>query len=190
MFKTVHGSIGELSQPEEMYGWLGDDALAQIPSGKRQKAWLAGRVLLAQSIQVRPLPAILLASNGKPAFSHAELPAFNISHSGDCVFVAIAMCGQIGCDVELIRERPTSLEIAHHYFSSREYAWLAAQPDEGVCTEFWRLWTVREAILKQKGASVWQMQSIQLDPETLATPDVAVSHWYQNGYSFAVAIEE
>lgn len=190
MFETACGPIGELSQPEQVSGWLGEDLLAQMPSGKRQRAWLAGRVLLAQSIPMQPLPAFLLAPNGKPTFSHAEFPAFNISHSGDCVFVATTMRGQIGCDVELIRQRPASLEIARHYFSSREYAWLAAQPEEEVCAEFWRLWTAREAILKQKGESVWQMQHIQLDPETLATPEVAVSHWYQNGHSFAVAVEK
>lgn len=169
-------------------GWLSEHLLAQAPTGKRRDAWLAGRVLLAQLTQQQPLAELRLQPSGKPAFCAPQLPNFNISHSGDFVLVAVVDDGEVGCDIELIRERRGYLKLAQQVFSEPEYTWLLAQPSTQRCEAFWLLWTVREAILKQRGASVWQMSELAIDPVTLTLPGLELQHWYEQGVSIAVAV--
>ena len=49
----------------------------------------------------RPIPDVTTGAHGKPAFDADDVPAFNISHSGDWV-VGIAGNGPVGVDVEEI----------------------------------------------------------------------------------------
>ncbi|ANI31770.1 hypothetical protein PL78_18350 [Yersinia entomophaga] len=187
MMRIALARISDLSQPAVTTDWLSPELLVQAPSGKRREAWLAGRVLLAQRVGQRPLREMIIEASGKPAFRCDQLPHFNISHSGDFVFVAVSDKGPIGCDIEVIRPRTGAIEIAQHYFCEAEYLWLAAQPAENVMMAFWRLWTAREARLKQRGLSVWQMRSIALKPETLGIAGSEIYHWYQQGLSMAVS---
>ncbi|MDN0086185.1 4'-phosphopantetheinyl transferase superfamily protein [Yersinia nurmii] len=187
MMRTALARISVLSQPDVITGWLSAALLDQAPNGKRRDAWVAGRVLLAQQVGQRPLREMIITASGKPTFRCAQLPHFNISHSGDFVFVAVSDKGPIGCDIEVIRPRSAAIEIAQHYFGEAEYLWLAAQPAENVMMAFWRLWTAREALLKQRGLSVWQMRSIALKPETLGIVGSEIFHWYQQGLSVAVS---
>lgn len=185
--QTALARISDLSQPGVVADWLSESLLAQAPTGKRRESWLAGRVLLAQLTGQRPLPALFVQPSGKPAFICPQLPRFNISHSGDFIFVAVVQEGEVGCDIEFIRERRGCLNIAQQVFSEPEYAWLLAQPMAQQSAAFWRLWTVREAVLKQRGASVWQMGKLVIDPYTLTTAGSALIHWCKQGVSIAVA---
>jgi phosphopantetheinyl transferase len=92
---------------------------------------------------------------GKPAVAvpGAALP-FNLSHSGACVALAVAgdpVDGEValGVDVEVPRPMPHLQEIAAHVFHPAERRWLAAQGD--TLPAFFRLWTLKEALLKAAG---------------------------------------
>jgi 4'-phosphopantetheinyl transferase len=86
-------------------------------------------------------------SNGKPYLSEALY--FNLSHSGDRVLCAISS-KEVGCDVERIKERRTS--VAGHFFCPEESEWLEAQktPEEKRDL-FFRLWTAKESFIKTTG---------------------------------------
>ncbi len=137
-------------------------------SKKRRREFLAGRWLLLTLCQhfhtVETLPKIMIGQNGKPVFEDLSLPYFSISHSGDFVMVAIAQDGEIGLDLEVIRTRANCLALAKHYFSETEHRFLTVQSPEEQLLWFWRLWTVRESILKLKALTVWQMKELNLDP--------------------------
>lgn len=182
--------ISDLSQPRVVADWLSEQLVAQAPTGKRRESWLAGRVLLAQLTGQRPLATLFVQPSGKPAFICPQLPRFNISHSGDFIFVAVVNEDEVGCDIELVRERRGCLNIAQQVFSDPEYVWLLAQPLARQSAAFWRLWTVREAVLKQRGASVWQMEKLMIDPVTLTTPKLDLYHWCEQGVSIAVVVHE
>lgn len=135
------------------------------PSRRRQ--WRAGRALLAEALFVfagcEMLPLLHISAQGKPSFADASLPHFSLSHSMNCLQLVLCPAGEIGCDVEQMRARPRYLDVAREAFSQAEFQWMAAQPDPQ--TAFWQLWCLREAWLKQQGASVWQMDRICLAPD-------------------------
>jgi len=187
VLRTALARISLLSQPATVADWLAEQMRDQAPAGRQRPAWLAGRVLLAQLIHCRPLPVLHYHASGKPSFIDTDLPAFNISHSGDFVFVAMDYCDDIGCDIEVIRERRGYIALARHAFSPQEYRWLTLQLCEQRNDAFWRLWTAREAILKQRSASVWQMRTLALEPETLSITGSEVCHWREQGVSISVA---
>lgn len=86
---------------------------------------------------------------------------FNISHSGGVVAVFVAggfsSSFRLGCDVECLRPRKNFLEIASEYFSFEEYEWII-QGEKKELLRFYTLWTAKEAWLKSRGQSVFDMR--------------------------------
>jgi 4'-phosphopantetheinyl transferase len=140
---------------------------AQLSSERRQQ-YLTGRMVLAellfQSSGISQLPDIFVTNNGRPSFNRADLPDFNISHSGDLIMVALAQDCQIGVDLELKRPRKKMMSLAQYSFSETEFAWLSALPENEQESAFWQLWTIRESILKLAGKGVWQMKEMAVEP--------------------------
>ncbi len=131
---------------------------AQAPQGSRRASWLAGRVLLAQAVS--PLPEIIYAEHGKPGFSGETGLWFNLSHSGDDIALLLSDEGEVGCDIEVIRPRPNWRRLANAVFSLGEHAEVEAEHPERQLDAFWRIWTRKEAMVKQRGGSAWQIASV------------------------------
>ncbi|QLK62284.1 4'-phosphopantetheinyl transferase superfamily protein [Enterobacteriaceae bacterium Kacie_13] len=132
----------------------------------RRQQWRAGRALLAEALFVfagcEMLPAMQISPQGKPSFVDPSLPYFSLSHSKNCLQLVLCAAGETGCDVEQMRPRLRYLDIARAAFSDTEFQWLLGHLDPQ--RAFWQLWCLREAWLKQRGGSVWQMDRIRLDP--------------------------
>ncbi|MCA9223049.1 MAG: hypothetical protein KDA71_22175, partial [Planctomycetales bacterium] len=64
------------------------------------------RTLLAAHLHVSPRDVPLEAtSTGKPCLPASfDSIEFNVSHSGDCILIALACAAPVGVDVERIRE--------------------------------------------------------------------------------------
>ena len=76
---------------------------------------------------------------------------FNLSHAGSHVLVALASGARIGVDVEIATTVETA-SLARICATETERAWLADAPDEPANrTRFFRLWTMKEAVLKCQG---------------------------------------
>ncbi len=71
-------------------------------------------------------------------------PAFNISHSGDRVILAVGG-NMTGADIERID--PSHTDIAASVYTARELAWLAEEP----LLRFFRLWVWKESVMKAAG---------------------------------------
>lgn len=85
---------------------------------------------------------------GKPSLDTGSV-AFNLSHSGDRMAVAISR-SDVGVDVERIRREMVAEDLAREVFSQRELTWLDAHGDRQPAA-FFRLWTLKEAFLKAEG---------------------------------------
>ena len=118
------------------------------------------------------------------------MPAFSLSHSGDYVAVLIGPDARpVGCDIEQLRPRKGLMPIARHYFSAEEVKLLEGLGDsEARVAAFWQLWTLREAILKQQGRSVWEMADVALQPQPPYSRDHVVQHWRRRGFSLACCL--
>ncbi len=92
--------------------------------------------------------------NGKPMLPAEDgAPAlhFNVAHSDSVALLAFSTAGEIGIDLERVRDLPDWEHIAATYFSPAEQARVRACPPEARRLEFFRAWTRQEAILKASG---------------------------------------
>ncbi|MDF3036003.1 MAG: 4-phosphopantetheinyl transferase [Paucimonas sp.] len=85
------------------------------------------------------------------------MPAFNLSHSRDVLAIAICSAGEVGIDVEQLDSNVIAdmTSIAQDYFSSEEQRLLAAVPAAQLAEEFFRIWTLKEAVLKAAGVGLF-----------------------------------
>lgn len=91
---------------------------------------------------------------GKP---YTEYVKFNLSHSGGLVAVAVAQGGEIGCDIEKIREIPQTV-FSRLTKAEREYIENASDG----AGAFFDVWTKRESFLKMTGEGISGFQKIEL----------------------------
>ena len=176
MYRLFLGKISTLSTRP-----LPHKLAAQAPQGSRRASWLAGRVLLAQALS--PLPEIIYAEHGKPGFSGETGLWFNLSHSGDDIALLLSDEGEVGCDIEVIRPRDNWQTLANTVFSLGEHAEVEAEHPEQQLAAFWRIWTRKEAIVKQRGGSAWQIVSVD---STALTSSLSVSQCQIDTLSLAV----
>lgn len=78
-------------------------------------------------------------------------PVFSLSHSHDCIAIAIADTGPIGIDVERIRTGTSMDAIIRRFFKPAERDAWETLPAADREPAFLRLWTRKEAILKAIG---------------------------------------
>lgn len=84
---------------------------------------------------------------------HADLN-FNISHTQGLIAIGIGWRRELGIDVEHVRARPVSLEIADRFFARAEAAELATVPAERQQDRFFEYWTFKESYIKARGAGL------------------------------------
>lgn len=175
MYRLFLGKISTLSQTT-----LPSGLAAQAPEGKRRPAWLAGRALLCHAVS--PLPDICYGDQGKPAFDERQALWFNLSHSGDDIALLLSDEGEVGCDIEAIRPRPQWPQLANATFTSNEHREIERVEEAQRLAGFWRIWTRKEAMVKQRGGSAWQIVSY----DSTAPLHLHVSDLQTDGLSLAV----
>lgn len=91
---------------------------------------------------------------GKPKIENCPHLNFNISHSGEWVLLAIGQ-GEIGIDIERVKDLIRPLEIASRFFSENEYKRLVNIKDdnEKLC-KFFEIWTKKESFIKYLGTGI------------------------------------
>ncbi|WP_316167572.1 MULTISPECIES: 4'-phosphopantetheinyl transferase family protein [unclassified Bradyrhizobium] len=85
-----------------------------------------------------------------PGLGYGSLK-FNLSHTRGFVACAVGYDAEIGVDVERIAPKHASLDIAERYFSASEVALMRAAPAADRAMIFFRLWTLKEALIKATG---------------------------------------
>ena len=144
---------------------------------RMQQRWQCRRLahfLLWQLLKTAEKPTALLGQisrtkSDRPQFSSSELD-FNISHSGDWVAVIlhISQPGEksaVGIDIESpCKERPY-LALLEHFASAEEIDWFQQQTESQ--SAFYRIWCLREAVLKSQGVGIAKLSEVTHQPETL-----------------------
>jgi 4'-phosphopantetheinyl transferase len=142
---------------------------------------------------------LIEGEHGRPELAPpwSQFLHFNWSHSGDKAIIVVALGLAPGVDIERIRPRPRSAELAERFFHPDEAAALLALDESIRERAFLRLWTGKEAVLKALGrgiafglhrlhlsvspaassllwldgddAAQWQLQRLEVDPGYVAS---------------------
>lgn len=135
--------------------------------------------------------------HGKPAVKQPYPYRFNLSHSESSIAIAIAKT-EIGVDIELCRPLPHLESLVETVFHPLEQRWLWRQAS--IERSFFRLWTIKEAVLKATGAGLSQAPNQflceGLEGEPMVTASLAGTTWCcisrqvgDYALSFAVPVE-
>ncbi|MFZ9034740.1 MAG: 4'-phosphopantetheinyl transferase family protein [Francisellaceae bacterium] len=143
--------------------WITDEILEASRSYKNNdkrrefiaSQWLRRKVLSRHlGISARELQ-FYHDDRGRPFVLYQDATLdFNISHSGSWLVMAISESGKLGVDIERIKRRINTMEIAKRYFSEDEFQWLWSLPENERDKGFYRLWTLKEASLKLTGQGI------------------------------------
>lgn len=136
-----------------------------------------------------------------PALGKSDL-RFNLSHVRGFVACAVTTGATIGIDVETLSRKHGGLDVADRFFSASEAALLrATAPDQRLLT-FFRLWTLKEALIKATGEGLHRPLdsfSFSLDPTVVGfsaedAEDGAnwtfVEHRPTSNHALALAVRE
>ena len=130
--------------------------------------------LLWQLLKTAEKPTALLAQisrteTDRPQFPSSELD-FNISHSGDWVAVILHISppgekSAVGIDIESPSKVRPYLALLEHFASTEEIHWFQQQTNP--TSAFYRIWCLREAVLKSQGVGIAKLSEVTHQPETL-----------------------
>lgn len=117
------------------------------------------RVLLGGYLGRAPQEiAFRYGANGKPMLAPERGAApslhFNLTHSDGVALLAFTRVGEVGIDLERIRELPDWQAIAEASLPPRQLERLWRQPVHRRRDEFFRAWTQQEALLKAAGTGL------------------------------------
>jgi 4'-phosphopantetheinyl transferase len=116
------------------------------------------RLVIASVLNTRPqLLKIVSSSLGKPhLLRDGDRPPvdFNISHSGDLIYLAVARERAVGIDVEKAQTNFALETLARDVFSTVEFRELTALDPALRADGFFTCWTRKEALAKAMGKGV------------------------------------
>jgi len=110
---------------------------------------------------------------GKPYLAGAETDwKFNMAHSNHIALIAVSRYVEIGVDIEIDRPLTDLAALINLCFSEQERNACLAMTQEQQRTEFYRIWTYKEALLKASG------KGLQMDLQELEIArDGTVLRW-------------
>lgn len=139
------------------FGDAEKERLTAINSSAHKRESLGGLVALQRLLQKlgdTSEKRIMRASNGKPYFDgECPLP-FGISHSQGISAAALgdAESGDIGFDIEVVRDSTDTRAIAERFFSAEEK--IEFQKNGETAEAFFSVWTAKEAYAKLDGSGL------------------------------------
>ncbi|MCX8048542.1 MAG: 4'-phosphopantetheinyl transferase superfamily protein [Methylohalobius sp.] len=133
--------------------WLRVERLLQPINRRRYIAcWGQVRWLLSLILGVRPQALEFTRGTwGKPYLPESFGLAFNLSHSGDWLWLGVARDRELGVDIELIRPLAGLERLARRCLTSMEWEAWQKLPEPKRLGAFFRFWTLKEALAKASG---------------------------------------
>lgn len=108
------------------------------------------RQILGNELGIEPAKvAIGLSARGKPHLSDRSGLFFNVSHSGTLGLLALGAGGELGIDIETVREVPHWTDIVREFFDETERELLLGSDRPALA--FLSHWTRKEAVAKATG---------------------------------------
>ena len=141
----------------------------------RRKTYLSGRGLLKFALIEQglldinaPLPPLKLGSSGKPFIGtlskNVNEVHFNLSHSIDLIALSTGSKEQ-GIDLEVANIKRLRKPLVERVLNDKELDYyLKLESDADKALFFTQQWTLREALIKLTGLSIFKMDVLSIDP--------------------------
>lgn len=141
----------------------------------RHKTYLSGRGLLKLALVEQglldinaPLPPLKLGPSGKPFIGTLSKSVnevhFNLSHSIDLIALSTGSKDQ-GIDLEVANIKRLRKPLVERVLSDKELDYyLKLESDADKALFFTQQWTLREALIKLTGLSIFKMDVLNIDP--------------------------
>ena len=141
----------------------------------RYKTYLSGRGLLKLALVEQglldinaPLPPLKLGPSGKPFIGTLSKSVnevhFNLSHSIDLIALSTGSKEQ-GIDLEVANIKRLRKPLVERVLSDKELDfYLKLESDADKAVFFTQQWTLREALIKLTGLSIFKMDLLSIDP--------------------------
>lgn len=132
--------------------------------GKRYHEFLQTRLLLRHALSstlpgtVPPTRWQITERSEQAPLVHQAVEAgwhYSVAHSRGMIAIVISNHGPCGIDLEYQRQRVNIAELAGEWFHPSETELLATLADHERTVAFYRLWTMKEALIKAKGSSIF-----------------------------------
>jgi 4'-phosphopantetheinyl transferase len=119
------------------------------------------KLLLSGYLKTEPAQVrVGIRPKGKPFVENDPTLFFNLSHSRGILVLAFSRDGELGVDIEMIRDLPDLDLLIDRNLTSREKEYTLKDPKKKL-TRFFQLWTLKESYLKATG------DGMRLSPENL-----------------------
>ncbi len=169
------GNIQQTYSFQDIPADLLPEQLRIVPQGnsrvlQRYECRKLAHFLLWQLCKTAQIPTALLAQiyrteSGRPQFPVNHID-FNITHSGDWVAVVLNVVEQgdcaVGIDIEFPKKTRNFAALLAHFAAENEIQWFEQQ--ENPEQAFYRIWCLREALLKSQGVGIVKLSEVAHDP--------------------------
>jgi 4'-phosphopantetheinyl transferase len=156
---------------------LNDDEKKQEPRfyfARDRRRYLVTRALvrtvLSKFASVVPADWVFSTNAyGRPEIANAAVKdslSFNISHTRSLIVLGVTKARALGVDVENVRARKVSIDIADRFFAPTEVKELATVPSDRQQERFFEYWTFKESYIKARGMGL----SLPLDKFSFRFP--------------------
>lgn len=136
-------------------------SLFDYPLIKQRNIFLLSRVMLRDILsfylKISPEDIRFFKNKyGKPFILNESKESihFNLSHSNNCVALAISNTSSIGVDIEYCNHDVRINNIIDYYFSKREKQYLSCLDEIQKKHSFYKMWTLKEAYVKSIGVGL------------------------------------
>ncbi len=113
---------------------------------------------------------------------------FNVSHSEECILIAVTLDNRVGVDVEKINEKIDYKSLSTRFFSKKENEYLRSLKENKKLNAFYSIWARKEAFIKATGIGIgFGLDKFSVCSNNKFTPKIDIQHkeaLEENWFSF------
>lgn len=118
------------------------------------------------------------SSQGKPFINRQPICSFNLSHSGNWLYIIVSRHHEVGIDCEMI-DHNNIYTLARYILNPLDYARFQDIPNQFKTKRLIQVWTQKEAFIKAIGKGLFYQSLKDIHVDFTYSLNVAISNYYE-----------